>query len=153
MDLVSVGEHRLYPVGRLDRNTTGLLLLTNDGDVAYRLSHPCYEVCKTYLVTLNLVFRRCDFVRIKKGLLLSDGYIKVDTIVRLPRTASRHKVMITLHSGRYRIVRRLFEKLGYAVIKLDRVMYAELRKEGLLVGNWRMLAKKELHKLNVYQNQ
>lgn len=140
MDLVPVRKYRLYPVGRLDRQTTGLLLITNDGDLAYRLSHPQYEVNKTYLVTLNAPVKESDFAQIQVGIFLSDGYIKVDKIKRL----SNRRIELILHSGRYRIIRRLFVKLGYAVTELDRIIYAGLKKEGLPVGSWRQLIKKEV---------
>ena len=152
MDLIKKEiDQRLYPVGRLDRDTTGLLLLTNDGNFAQKLSHPRYEVQKTYAVTLNRILHEEDYEKIKEGLQLSDGFIKVDAIsyaIKLPR----NHVKVILHSGKNRIVRRIFEYLGYEVIKLDRIGYAGLTKQGLQLGQWRNLTNDEiesLQKLNV----
>ena len=144
MDLVknSIGV-RLYPVGRLDRNTTGLLVLTNDGNVAQRLSHPRYEVQKMYAVTLDALLTQQHMEQIKKGLQLDDGEIRVDAISFVPKMP-RSNVNVTLHSGKNRIVRRIFEHLGYEVIKLDRIGYASLTKKGLLVGEWRYLTAREI---------
>jgi 23S rRNA pseudouridine2605 synthase len=143
MDLVSdaIGI-RLYPVGRLDRNTTGLLILTNDGEFAQKLSHPKYEVQKVYAVTLDKLFTHKDMSAVKAGLLLEDGPIKVDAISYVPKMPRNH-LQITLHSGKNRIVRRIFEFFGYEVIKLDRIAYAGLRKKGLKVGEWRYLTRDE----------
>ena len=147
MDLIknAIGQ-RLYPVGRLDRNTTGLLLLTNDGELAQKLSHPRYEVQKTYAVTLNRILNTDDYEKIKEGLQLEDGAIKVDTVqyaARLPR----NNIKVTLHSGKNRIVRRIFEHLRYDVVKLDRIEYAGLTKKGLLLGDWRYLTDDEVERL------
>lgn len=147
MDLIknAIGQ-RMYPVGRLDRDTTGLLILTNDGDLAQKLSHPRYEVRKAYGVTLNRILNKDDYEKIKKGLDLRDGFIQVDAIhysSRLPR----NNVKVALHSGKNRIVRRIFEHLGYDVIKLDRIEYAGLTKQGLLVGHWRYLTDDEVERL------
>jgi 23S rRNA pseudouridine2605 synthase len=134
---------RLYPVGRLDRNTTGLLVLTNDGNLALRLSHPHYEVQKVYAVTLNRLVTERDMVLIKKGLQLDDGLIVVDSVSYIPRMP-RNNVKVILHSGKNRIVRRIFEHLGFEVIKLDRVGYAGLTKKNLAVGQWRYLTAQEI---------
>lgn len=134
---------RLYPVGRLDRNTTGLLILTNDGEFAQRLAHPRYQVQKTYVVTLDKPFTAANIETVKKGLLLEDGTVKVDAIgyiSGMPRT----QVKVVLHSGKNHIVRRIFEFFGYMVTKLDRVGYAGLTKKGLTVGQWRYLTADEL---------
>ena len=139
-------DQRLYPVGRLDRDTTGLLILTNDGDFAQKLAHPRYEVQKIYAVTLNRILNKDDYEKIKEGLQLSDGFIKVDAVqyaIKLPR----NNVKVMLHSGKNRIVRRIFEHLGYEVIKLDRIGYAGLTKRGLLVGQWRYLTNDEIENL------
>jgi 23S rRNA pseudouridine2605 synthase len=133
-------EERIYPVGRLDRNTTGLLLLTNDGDLAKKLSHPSSNIKKVYQVTLDKPITEEDFLAIEKGLELEDGFIKPDALALLtPNTLG-----IELHSGRNRIVRRIFEHLGYQVEKLDRTMYAGLTKKDLPRGKWRFLTQKEV---------
>ncbi len=142
MDLVHGAEvDRLYPVGRLDRNTTGLLLLTNDGDLAQRLSHPSYETKKVYQVTLNKPLTKKDFEAILAGLELEDGKVQVDALSYLDE---KNELGIEIHSGRNRIVRRIFESLGYEVDKLDRVMYAGLTKKNLPRGKWRLLQEKEV---------
>lgn len=147
MDLIKkAASQRLYPIGRLDRDTTGLLILTNDGNLAQKLSHPRYQISKTYAVTLNRILNKDDYSRIKEGLELSDGPIMIDAIqynAKLPR----NNVKVVLHSGKNRIVRRIFEHLGYDVLKLDRVEYAGLTKRGLLVGDWRYLTADEVESL------
>ena len=142
-DILGDQGMRVYPVGRLDRNTTGLLLMTNDGDLAQKLSHPKYEVTKVYQVTLDASLKSSDLDRIRTGIELEDGLIKVDDIKYIPQMPRNH-VRITLHSGKYRIVRRLFEHLGYEVIGLDRIAYAGLTKKNLLVGKWRHLTEQEI---------
>ena len=142
MDLVAnSGVERLYPVGRLDRNTTGLLLITNDGSLAHKLSHPSYNIRKVYQVTLDKNLTRADYEKISKGLELEDGKIQVDEIAYLD---NRKEVGLEIHSGKNRIVRRIFESLGYVVEKLDRVMYAGLTKKNLPRGKWRFLDEKEI---------
>jgi 23S rRNA pseudouridine2605 synthase len=142
MDLVDgVEADRLYPVGRLDRNTSGLLLLTNDGDLAQKLSHPSYETKKVYQVTLNKPLLKKDFEAIVAGLTLEDGEVKVDALSYLDE---KNEIGVEIHSGRNRIVRRIFESLGYEVEKLDRVMYAGLTKKNLPRGKWRLLVEKEI---------
>lgn len=136
-------DARVYPVGRLDRNTTGLLLMTNDGELAQKLAHPKYEVTKIYHVTLDTLLKSSDLERIRAGIELEDGLIKVDDI-RYVEQMPRNHARITLHSGKYRIVRRLFEHLGYEVIALDRIGYAGLTKKNLLVGTWRHLTEPEI---------
>lgn len=144
LDLVrSATAARIYPVGRLDRDTSGLLLLTNDGNFAQKLAHPRYEVQKTYLVTLDRLVTKEDYEQIRKGIHLKDGFIKVDGIYYLPEK-KRNCVKVIIHSGKNRIVRRIFEFFGYRVSKLDRIAYAGLTKKGLAVGNWRHLAKDEI---------
>jgi 23S rRNA pseudouridine2605 synthase len=134
-------DERVFPVGRLDRNTTGLLLLTNDGDVAQQLSHPKYENRKIYQVTLNKNVAANDFEKILGGLELEDGVTKVDQLAYLEQ---KNEIGIEIHSGKNRIVRRIFEHLGYEVEKLDRVMYAGLTKKNLKRGQWRFLTKQEI---------
>jgi 23S rRNA pseudouridine2605 synthase len=142
MDLVEgVDAGRLYPVGRLDRNTSGLLLLTNDGDLAQKLSHPSYETKKVYQVSLDRPLEREDFEKIRNGVELEDGKAKVDAIEYLEK---KNEIGLEIHSGKNRIVRRIFESLRYDVEKLDRVMYAGLTKKNLPRGKWRLLTEKEL---------
>lgn len=142
MDLVdNAGVDRLYPVGRLDRNTTGLLLITNDGTLAHKLSHPSYNIRKVYQVTLDKNLTNADYQKIVKGLELEDGKVEVDEIAYLEH---RNELGLEIHSGRNRIVRRIFESLGYEVEKLDRVMYAGLTKKNLPRGKWRFLNEKEI---------
>lgn len=132
---------RIFPVGRLDRNTTGLLLLTNDGDLAQQLAHPKFENRKIYQVTLDKALARTDFEKIIKGLELEDGVTEVDQLAYLDK---KNEIGIEIHSGKNRIVRRIFEHLGYTVDKLDRVMYAGLTKKNLKRGQWRFLTKQEI---------
>ncbi len=133
-------QERIYPVGRLDRNTTSLLLLTNDGEVAKKLSHPSSNIKKVYQVTLDKPITEEDFLAIEKGIELEDGFIKPDAFAAL----SPNTLGIELHSGRNRIVRRIFEHFGYQVEKLDRTMYAGLTKKDLPRGKWRFLTQKEV---------
>jgi len=136
-------KERIYPVGRLDRATTGLLLLTNDGDLAKKLSHPSHKVSKVYHVTLNKNVTAEHLEAIKKGLTLEDGLVKVDG-VDWSKGTSRNEVGIELHVGKNRIVRRIFEHLGYHVDKLDRVYYAGLTKKDVTRGFFRHLNEKEV---------
>lgn len=136
---------RIYPVGRLDRNTTGLLLLTNDGDLAKKLSHPSHGVQKLYQVDIDKPISDEDFFKIQDGLQLEDGLAKVDEIGLVNDT--RQSLGLQIHIGKNRIVRRIFEHLGYQVVKLDRVMYAGLTKKDLPRGKWRHLSGKEVIKL------
>ena len=135
-------KERIYPVGRLDRNTTGLLLLTNDGDLAKKLSHPSNEVKKFYQVTLGRDISDHDIKLIHEGLELEDGPTPVDNIGRIPNT--KNQVGIEIHIGRNRIVRRIFAHLGYEVLKLDRTYYAGLTKKDLPRGWSRHLTEKEI---------
>lgn len=144
LDLVkSATPARIYPVGRLDRDTSGLLVLTNDGDLAQKLAHPRYEVQKTYIVTLDRLLNKDDFDEIRKGIHLKDGFLKVDEI-HFIADQKRNRVKVIIHSGKNRIVRRIFEFFGYRVAKLDRTAYAGLTKKGLAVGDWRHLTKDEV---------
>ncbi len=146
MELVkNATDARIYPVGRLDRNTTGLLLLTNDGDLADKLTHPSNEVEKIYQAELNKPITDEDFEKIKSGLELEDGFIKVDDIAIV--TPDRYVVGLKIHSGKNRIVRRIFEKVGYDVTKLDRTTFAFLNKKDLPRGHWRYLGEQEIIKL------
>ena len=134
---------RLYPVGRLDRETTGLLVLTNDGDLAQRLAHPKYEIAKTYCVTVDRDFAEADFITLKTGLELTDGFIKPD-LLEFKNLKDRKKLLVEIHSGRNRIVRRMFQALDYTVRKLERVQYAGLTLTDLKSGTWRYLTEIEI---------
>ncbi len=139
-------SERVYPVGRLDRNTTGLLLLTNDGELAEKLTHPSNKITKVYQVELNRPLDREDFNTIQEGgIMLEDGPVKVDDIAY--SEGSKKVLGLEIHEGRNRIVRRIFEHLGYDVERLDRTMYAGLTKKDLPRGNWRFLTEKEIIKL------
>ncbi len=136
-------KERLYPVGRLDVNTTGVLLLTNDGVLAQKLSHPRYEVKKEYAVTLHKTLDEKDRQRVIEGVHLNDGLVKVDLISK-PVGPEKNQVRIVLHSGKYRVIRRMFESMGYFVDRLDRVSYAGISKRGLSVSRWRHLTPREV---------
>ena len=144
MQLVEkASRERIYPVGRLDRNTTGLILMTNDGDLADKLSHPRNGITKIYHVELSKSLSQGDFNKIQFGLELEDGLIKPDNISYVAG-ASKKEIGIQIHSGKNRIVRRIFEHLGYDVVKLDRVVYGNLTKKDLPRGRWRFLEEHEL---------
>lgn len=147
MDLVRGVQERIYPVGRLDRNTSGLLVLTNDGDLAKKLMHPKHEVAKIYNVLLDKPLTQDDFDKIQKGIGLEDGFIKVDEIAFVEGGEGRREVGVEVHSGKNRIIRRIFESLGYRVDKLDRVVYASLTKKNLPRGKWRFLEENEVRLL------
>ncbi|MFI5332516.1 MAG: pseudouridine synthase [Candidatus Babeliales bacterium] len=134
---------RIYPVGRLDRATTGLLVMTNDGEFMERLAHPRYEVEKIYYAVLDKELTHDDMHTISRGVRLLDGKVKVDAISYIPDKDKRH-VRISIHSGKNRIIRRIFEHFEYNVITLDRVNYAGLTKKGLRVGSWRYLTSDEV---------
>ena len=149
MDLVkNACSERIYPVGRLDRNTTGVLLFTNDGDLASKLTHPKYEKKKIYQVALDKDLTDEDFNKILEGVELEDGMIKADDL-SFVGDDSRKKVGIEIHSGKNRVVRRLFDKLGYRVIHLDRVYFAGLTKKNLPRGRYRFLTGKEIAALKM----
>ena len=149
MELITrASASRLLPVGRLDRNTTGLLLFTNDGDLAKKLTHPKHGVRKIYHVELDANLKAGDLSQIRKGLELDDGLIEVDEVSYIDGTSKR-EVGIQLHSGRNRIVRRIFEHLGYQVVKLDRVVLAGLTKKDLPRGHWRHLTSQEVNNLGM----
>ncbi len=135
-------EERIYPVGRLDRDTTGLLLFTNDGDLTKKLTHPSSKIEKTYAVELDKPFASIDMAALRNGIELSDGVITPDDVQYVGE--SKSEVGITIHSGKNRIVRRIFDFLGYEVVKLDRVIFAGLTKKDLPRGRWRMLTKQEV---------
>ena len=149
MDLVkNVCPERIYPVGRLDRNTTGVLLLTNDGDLASKLTHPKFLKKKVYHVYLDKNVTAHDMQQIAQGIELEDGEIHADAIEYASDT-DKSQVGIEIHSGKNRIVRRIFEHLGYRVVKLDRVQFAGLTKKNLRRGDWRFLTEKEVEMLRM----
>ena len=149
MDLVKdVCPERIYPVGRLDRNTTGVLLLTNDGDLASKLTHPKFLKKKVYHVHLDRNVTAHDLQQIRDGITLEDGEIKADA-VEYADDNDKAQVGIEIHSGKNRIVRRIFESLGYRVTKLDRVQFAGLTKKNLRRGDWRFLTEKEVDMLRM----
>ena len=149
MDLVkNACPERIYPVGRLDRNTTGVLLLTNDGDMASKLTHPRYLKKKIYHVFLDKACTAHDLQQIAEGIQLEDGEIKADD-VQYAHPTDKKQVGIEIHSGKNRIVRRIFESLGYKVTKLDRVQFAGLTKKNLKRGDWRYLTEEEVDRLRM----
>jgi 23S rRNA pseudouridine2605 synthase len=149
MDLVKGAcEERIYPVGRLDRNTTGVLLLTNDGDLASKLTHPKFLKKKIYHVYLDKAVTAHDMQQIAEGITLDDGDIKADAIEYASDT-DKKQVGIEIHSGKNRIVRRIFESLGYKVVKLDRVQFAGLTKKNIRRGDWRYLTEEEVDRLRM----
>ena len=149
MDLVAKAcRERIYPVGRLDRNTTGVLLLTNDGELASKLTHPMFLKKKIYHVYLDRNVTAGDIRQIAEGITLEDGDIKADAIDYASDT-DRKQVGIEIHSGRNRIVRRIFESLGYHVVKLDRVYFAGLTKKNVKRGDWRFLTEEEVNMLRM----
>lgn len=152
MDLVAKATtERIYPVGRLDRHTTGLLLFTNDGEMAKKLSHPSYEVQKIYRVQLDKPFAEEDLEKLKAGLTLEDGFAKVDNAAIL--SPDGFSIGVELHIGKNRIVRRMFAHLGYEVVRLDRTVYAGLTKETLGRGQWRLLNEREIIRLRFFNKR
>lgn len=152
LDVLGNFEERIYPVGRLDRDTCGLLLLTNDGDLAQKLSHPSHLIKKIYVVTLNkaLILRHMEMIA--KGVTLEDGVATVDNISYVD-AESKKEVIVELHIGKNRIVRRIFESLGYEVDKLDRTYYAGLTKKDLPRGRFRNLTEREIIMLKHFTNR
>ena len=149
MDIVkNVCPERIYPVGRLDRNTTGVLLLTNDGDLASKLTHPKFLKKKVYHVFLDKPVEPQALQQISDGIELEDGTIKADSI-QYADEKDQCQVGIEIHSGKNRIVRRIFESLGYRVVKLDRVQFAGLTKKNLRRGDWRFLTQQEVEMLRM----
>ncbi len=150
MDLIkNACSERIYPVGRLDLKTTGLLLFTNDGDMAKKLTHPKHRVRKVYHVFLDKPLTKNDMLEISNGITLEDGLIIVDKISYVEDITSKKEIGIQIHSGKNRIVRRIFEHFGYEVVKLDRVVFAGLTKKDLPRGRWRHLTKKEIEFLKI----
>jgi 23S rRNA pseudouridine2605 synthase len=150
LDLVKrATPERIYPIGRLDRNTSGVLLLTNDGELAQKLTHPSNEIKKLYAVTLDRPFEKKDFDRLLKGVELEDGIATVDSLAYAD-PKDKKQIGIEIHSGRNRIVRRMFEYLGYDVKQLDRVIFAGLTKKNVDRGKWRYLNEKEIRELKYF---
>lgn len=149
MDLVKDAcPERIYPVGRLDRNTTGVLLLTNDGEMASKLTHPKFLKKKVYHVYLDKNVTLHDMQQISEGIELEDGEVRADS-VEYADERDKSQVGIEIHSGKNRIVRRIFESLGYRVVKLDRVQFAGLTKKNLRRGDWRFLTEQEVDMLRM----
>ncbi len=143
-------QERVYPVGRLDRNTSGVLLITNDGELAQKLTHPKNEIKKIYAVTLNKPLEKNHFDDIIKGITLEDGPVSVD-VLAYADMKDKTQIGVEIHSGRNRIVRRIFEHLGYDVKNLDRVMFAGLTKKNVERGKWRFLNEKEVRDLKHFR--
>lgn len=137
-------KERVYPVGRLDRNTTGLLLMTNDGELTKRLTHPSHHVTKIYVAELDKPVSQDHLDQLMKGFELEDGFTKFDSAEYDPKTRSKNIILVKIHSGKNRIVRRSFEHLGYDVKKLDRIQFGTLKKGALTRGKWRLLNRKEI---------
>jgi len=151
LDLIAKAtEERVYPVGRLDRNTSGVLLLTNDGELAQLLTHPSNEVRKVYAVTLDKPLTKAHFDEILKGVPLEDGLAPVDSLA-FADASDKKQIGIEIHSGRNRIVRRIFEHYGYDVKNLDRVMFAGLTKKNVPRGKWRFLNEREVRDLKHFK--
>ncbi len=143
-------KERVYPVGRLDRNTTGVLLLTNDGELTKKLTHPSYDVKKIYHVTLDQNVAKSDLERLLQGITLDDGTkVYADAVSYVGDGSNKKEVGLELHTGQNRVVRRMFETLGYKVTKLDRVMFAGLTKKNVPRGKWRFLTEKEVNFLKM----
>ena len=145
-------KERIYPVGRLDRNTTGVLLFTNDGDLAKKMTHPSHNKKKIYHVFLNRGLSGNDLKQLAAGITLEDGFIQPDAISYV-HGENKREIGLEIHSGKNRIVRRMFESLGYRVEKLDRVYFGGLTKKNLPRGKWRFLTEKEINslKMNAYE--
>ena len=148
MDLLKGCPSRVFPVGRLDKNTTGVLMFTNDGEIAEKLTHPSYDKKKIYQVSLDSKLRQEDYEKILSGIELSDGVIAADELEYIEEDDHR-KIGIEIHSGKNRIVRRIFESLGYEVKALDRVYFAGLTKKGVKRGDWRYLTEGEINLLKM----
>ncbi len=151
LDLISrATTERVYPVGRLDRNTSGVLLFTNDGELAQKLTHPSNEIKKVYHITLDKPLTKNDFDKILKGIVLEDGPINVDALA-FADIKDKTQIGLEIHSGKNRIVRRIFESLGYDVKNLDRVIFAGLTKKNIERGKWRFLKEKEVRDLKHFK--
>lgn len=150
MDLLDKSKiPNVFPIGRLDRNTSGLLLLTNDGDLANNLMHPSRNIEKMYKVTLDKPFPKKSIETLVNGVMVDDDFIKPDNVM-YQNPGEKNKLIVSIHSGQYQIVRRMFKSLGYYVKNLDRVYYGGIKKEQLKPGEWRHLSRKEL---NILKNK
>ena len=138
-------KERLYPIGRLDRNTTGIIIMTNDGDLTQKLSHPKFNIAKTYHVTTHKPVTEKHIQMLLDGIKLEDGIMKVDKVYAIAR--KKNTLSVTIHSGKKHIIKRLFTKLRYYVEKLDRVKFATLTKQGVPLGTYRALSKEEVESL------
>lgn len=148
MELINLpGKQRIYPVGRLDQDTTGVLIMTNDGDLAQQLAHPRFARKKVYHAVIDRPLHERDLEKIRNGIMLRDGKVKADRAYFV-QGKGKHHIGIELHSGRYHIIRRIFMHLGYHVGKLDRVAYSSLTKRGVTKGNWRYLTQEEVAMLH-----
>jgi 23S rRNA pseudouridine2605 synthase len=139
-------SERIYPIGRLDRNTTGVLLLTNDGEFAQQLAHPQFMVQKVYHVALDRTLKSADAEKLVNGVTLEDGDSYFDEL-HYPPDKQKNHIMVSIHSGKNRVIRRMFEALGYAVKKLDRISFAGVTKQGIMLGQWRLLNAQEISAL------
>ncbi len=139
-------EERIYPVGRLDKDSTGVLLLTNDGDLTKKLTHPSYKKKKIYHVYLDKALSKEDYEKLTEGIELEDGFMKFDDL-QFPDSSQMNELGVEIHSGKNRIIRRMFEALEYKVVKLDRVYFAGLTKKDLKRGKWRFLSPQEISNL------
>ena len=142
-------RERIYPVGRLDRETTGVLLLTNDGELTKKLTHPSHGIRKVYHVSLDKPLEVQDLKTLEQGVELEDGFTKADAVAFAGDGKDRRQLGLELHSGKNRVVRRMFEELGYTVTKLDRVVFAGLTKKDLPRGRWRLLTQDEVNFLKM----
>jgi 23S rRNA pseudouridine2605 synthase len=142
-------KERIYPVGRLDRQTTGLLLLTNDGELAKRMTHPSHEISKLYHVVTDKEVTKADVEKLTSGVDLEDGRVHADKVAYVGDGKNKKELGVELHSGKNRVIRRMFEALGYKVVKLDRVMFAGLSKKKIPRGKWRFLTDKEVGRLKM----
>lgn len=153
LDIIKVpGNQRVFPVGRLDRNTTGVLLITNDGELTSKLTHPKYEIKKIYEIHLDKGLKDEDIEKLSEGIELEDGSFKIDKVSFID-PANRKEIGVEIHSGRNRIIRRTFESLGYEVMKLDRVMFAGLTKKNLPRGRHRVLSPREVGYLKMNKHE
>jgi 23S rRNA pseudouridine2605 synthase len=139
-------QERIYPVGRLDKDSTGVLLLTNDGELTKKLTHPSYQKKKIYHVYLDKALSKEDYEKLVEGIELEDGFMKFDDL-QFPNTSQMNELGVEIHSGKNRIIRRMFEALEYEVVKLDRVYFAGLTKKDLKRGKWRFLSPQEISNL------
>jgi len=147
LDLVRMKKKvRLYPIGRLDKETTGIILLTNDGEFAQKLAHPRYNISKTYIAKINKPMLHGAYERLKRGIFLKDGKFKPDRVF-YPKNTTKRIVGLTIHSGRYRVIRRALFQMGFEVDALDRVSVGSISIKGLPLGSWRELKEKEVAEL------